>query len=336
MNSTPTPLDATLELAALYKAAGDGLRLEILRALRQDSYGVSELCQIFAAKQSGMSHHLKVLARAGLVTTRREGNSIFYRRPLLAVDDREQAPLRAVLQAADQVLLSTVQEQRINQIRQQRAEASRAFFARIAEQLREQHELIADHSLYAEAARDLLDSCQLPSTALALEIGPGEGLFLPELARRFTRVIALDNSAEMLEQARMLANDQKLTNIEFVLGELDEQIPATTQADCIVLQMVLHHLPTPADMFASAAARLAPGGSLIISDLSRHDQSWVQASCGDLWLGFDASDLSSWARAAGLGEGESLYLSLRNGFQIQVRRFMQPAEAHLTKGPCNE
>src|SRR5690606_30295777 len=72
----------TARLAAFLKAAGDQLRLDILRVLRSDSFGVLELSQIFDMRQSGMSHHLKVLANAGLVSTRREGNSIFYRRSL--------------------------------------------------------------------------------------------------------------------------------------------------------------------------------------------------------------------------------------------------------------
>ena len=73
-------------LPNLLKAAGDGFRLEILRVLAQDSFGVLELCRIFEAKQSGMSHHLKVLTSAGLLSTRREGNSIFYRRSYLVPD----------------------------------------------------------------------------------------------------------------------------------------------------------------------------------------------------------------------------------------------------------
>ena len=69
-------------LAALCKASGDELRLNVLRALANDSFGVLELAQIFDVGQSGMSHHLKVLAQAELVATRREGNAIFYRRAL--------------------------------------------------------------------------------------------------------------------------------------------------------------------------------------------------------------------------------------------------------------
>ena len=67
-------------LAALCKASSDPLRLQVLRVLHKASFGVSELCSIFDIRQPALSHHLKVLANAGLVATRREGNSIFYRR----------------------------------------------------------------------------------------------------------------------------------------------------------------------------------------------------------------------------------------------------------------
>ena len=83
-------------LSSLLKACADELRLEVLRALKTDSYGVLELCEIFSSKQSGMSHHLKVLATHGLVATRREGNSIFYYRPLPQDDDALSQSMRAL------------------------------------------------------------------------------------------------------------------------------------------------------------------------------------------------------------------------------------------------
>src|SRR5690554_7525072 len=57
--STATPLPTfspTDALAAFCKAAGEPLRLNILRALSNDSFGVLELAHIFATGQSGISH----------------------------------------------------------------------------------------------------------------------------------------------------------------------------------------------------------------------------------------------------------------------------------------
>src|SRR5690606_35795755 len=88
MNSTASlalvASSSSEQLAAFLKAAGEQLRLDILRVPRMDSFSVQGLAQSSVMRQSGMSHHLKVLASAGLVSARREGNSIFYRRSLAA------------------------------------------------------------------------------------------------------------------------------------------------------------------------------------------------------------------------------------------------------------
>ena len=91
--------------------------------------------------------------------------------------------------------------------------------------------------------------------------------------------------------------------------------------DHIVCNMVLHHVPSPADIFIDSGKLLQVGGSMVVTDLCRHDQGWAKENCGDLWLGFEPDDLTRWANAAGLEDSESLYLGLRNGFQIQIRRF---------------
>jgi ArsR family transcriptional regulator len=62
----------------------------------------------------------------------------------------------------------------------------------------------------------------------------------------------------------------------------------------------------------------------VVCDLSHHDQAWSKQSCGDLWLGFENKELSNWAESAGFDEDESLYIGLRNGFQIQLRKFLKP------------
>jgi len=104
------------ELAALCKAGGDPLRLNVLRALANDSFGVLELAQIFGIGQSGMSHHLKVLAQAGLVATRREGNAIFYRRALPHTELLGGKLHAALLEEVDNLTLPTDVQSRIAQV----------------------------------------------------------------------------------------------------------------------------------------------------------------------------------------------------------------------------
>jgi|32_taG_2_1085360.scaffolds.fasta_scaffold00091_79 ubiquinone/menaquinone biosynthesis C-methylase UbiE/DNA-binding transcriptional ArsR family regulator len=320
----PAQPSLTDQLAAFCKATGDALRLDILRALRNDSFGVLELAQIFAMRQSGMSHHLKVLANAGLVSTRREGNSIFYRRSLPDTTSHWSQLHETLLCGLDVLPLGAELQQAIAVIHSQRAEMSRQFFARFADGTPAQQDLIAHFGLYREPLTGLMDGLRLPARQLAIEIGPGEGGFLPDLAARFERVIGLDNAPSMLERARQQCTDAGLDNVQCLLADaLDPQCPVQP-ADCVVSNMVLHHMPAPAEAMKRFTRLLKPGGSLILTELCSHDQSWVRDTCGDLWLGFDQVDLSRWASDAGLMPGASLYIGLRNGFQIQVQQYFTP------------
>ncbi|KPX39098.1 metalloregulator ArsR/SmtB family transcription factor [Pseudomonas syringae pv. tagetis] len=315
--------DACDDLSALCKAGGDPLRLNVLRVLTNDSFGVLELAQIFAIGQSGMSHHLKVLAQADLVATRREGNAIFYRRALPHTDLPGGRLHAALLDEVDTLDLPDDVQSRIGLVHRQRALASQDFFARTAEKFRAQQDLIAGLAQYSESLLTLLDKLSFGAQATALEVGPGDGGFLPELARRFRQVIAMDNSPVMLDLARGVCERKSLANVELRLA--DALTDAKVSADCVVLNMVLHHFAVPAEALRQLAEHVKPGGSLLVTELCSHDQSWAREACGDLWLGFEQEDLAHWAIAAGLVPGESLYVGLRNGFQIQVRHFQRPA-----------
>ncbi len=317
------PALTSAELAAFCKAAGDALRLDILRALSLDSFGVLELSQMFAMPQSGMSHHLKILAKAGLVTTRREGNSIFYRREPEA-DQPELAALhRTLLASVDMLSLSAEVNARLQEIKAERSRRSQQFFAENAGRFRQQQELIAAFDVYGAQAADMLAQCFPDGGAIALEVGPGEGAFLDVLAARFARVIALDNSQAMLDQARAFAAEHQLANVECILGDTSEPELQVLKADCAVLNMVLHHVPSPAQIFGDLALALRPGGSLLITELCRHDQRWAESACGDLWLGFEPNDLTQWAQAAGFETGRAVYIAQRNGFRVQIRQFIR-------------
>lgn len=307
------------QLASLCKAAGDPLRLHILRVLSNDSFGVLELSHLFAVPQSGMSHHLKVLAQAGLVASRREGNAIFYRRALPHNEAPKSFLHAALLESLESLSLSEALQQRLANIHAQRCSVSEDFFTRMAGSLQRRQDLIAGLPQYRDSLLSLLDALVLPTEAQVIEIGPGEGQFLPDLALRFQQVTALDNNPAMLELARHHCAQLQLPNIHWMLDDVLK--PQGPQADCIILNMVLHHLATPAKAFEHLAQRLHPNGSLLITELCQHQQNWAKEVCGDLWLGFEHEELTRWANRAGLQAGESLYLGLKNGFQIQIRHF---------------
>lgn len=316
----PNALDMTGDLAALLKAAGDDLRLGVLQVLARDSYGVLELAHAFDVKQSGISHHLKVLANAGLVTTRREGNSIFYRRAHVADTDSLATAKNAIFQQVDNIGLTSALENALATIWQERTHTSHQFFLENADKFRAQQDLIASFDVYGNQVAEILKLSPTPTKLHALEVGPGEGEFLTVLAAQFETVVALDNSPQMLASAKKRA--RSLSNIEFTLGDTSclEDKPAF---DCAIINMVLHHTPSPAQVIADVSQALAHNGVLIVTELCSHQQEWAREACGDVWLGFETDDLKNWAAAAGLKPGHSTYFALRNGFQIQIQQFIK-------------
>ena len=321
----PAPPDHYLEdLACLCKASADPLRLQILRVLRSDSFGVSELCAIFDMRQPALSHHLKVLAGAGMVASRREGNSIFYRRSELGQPAAVEALQNQIFEAADRIELAEPICRRLLALQRRREQNSRDFFRDNAHKFQQQQDLIASYRQYAATVEQVLRDAPLRRRRTALEVGPGDGSFLPVLAADFRRVVALDNAPSMLERARATVRSAGAGNVEFILGDTTSAQLTGLQADCAVINMVLHHTPSPAQMLRDVAARLVPGAVVLVTDLCRHHQAWARENCGDLWLGFEPADLGNWAAAAGLTDIACVYLAQRNGFQIQVRLFGRP------------
>jgi rhodanese-related sulfurtransferase len=66
-------------LASVAQALGSGRRAEIVDVLAQGERSVEELAGEISQSLANTSQHLQVLARAGLVRSRREGTRVFYR-----------------------------------------------------------------------------------------------------------------------------------------------------------------------------------------------------------------------------------------------------------------
>ena len=65
--------------AAVARALADPKRLCVLETLATGERSVSDLSRDVACQVPNMSQHLTVLRNAGLVVSRRDGNSVYYR-----------------------------------------------------------------------------------------------------------------------------------------------------------------------------------------------------------------------------------------------------------------
>jgi len=64
--------------AQLFHALGHEVRIRILEELRGGECSVGELQELVGVSSSNVSQHLAVLRSEGIVTTRRDGTSVFY------------------------------------------------------------------------------------------------------------------------------------------------------------------------------------------------------------------------------------------------------------------
>ncbi|MDP3782342.1 MAG: bifunctional 2-polyprenyl-6-hydroxyphenol methylase/3-demethylubiquinol 3-O-methyltransferase UbiG [Sphingopyxis sp.] len=100
----------------------------------------------------------------------------------------------------------------------------------------------------------------------AIDVGCGAGLLAEPLARMGGHVMGVDAAPENIAAARAHAVGQGL-EIDYFAGELAALPPATF--DLVTSMEVVEHVTDPAAFIAGLAARLAPGGLMILSTPNR-------------------------------------------------------------------
>src|SRR6266508_594799 len=98
-------------LASVAQALGSGRRAEIVDLLAQGERSVDEIAREIDQRVANTSQHLQVLARSGLVRSRREGTRVFYRLERDGVEQLSAEELARRL-ARDQVVLLDVRPER--------------------------------------------------------------------------------------------------------------------------------------------------------------------------------------------------------------------------------
>jgi ArsR family transcriptional regulator len=282
--------------SSLFRLLGDEARLRLLRVLARERMNVTELTGILGLAQSGVSRHLGLLKKAGLVVEEKDAGYTYYRVATQLPDDGTRS------------LWAAVEDQF------QRAASDptvRADEARLQEVLRLRKENFDTHgSADSPDARQLVPgrSWAAWSRALGLllppltvaDLGCGEGYLTIEAARWASRVLAVDRSEVVLERARALARRRRVSNVIWKRGELEKLPIEANTVDVALLSQALHHAVHPSRAVAEAVRIVVPGGRILVLDLRQHDESWVRAKLGDRTLGFADDDLKRMLGGAGL------------------------------------
>ena len=280
------------DILDVFKALADEGRLRILRSVDQAELSVAELVQALDMPQSTVSRHLKPMREAGLVTSRRDGTSVYYNRGPLFQDAAYTQLLNERLQ---EIPVAHRDAAAVEHVLDLRRKKSREFFDDIAGRYGSLTEPGGGWQALAAALAAGF------SGGTVADLGCGEGALALLLARFAEKVVVFDQSEKMLRLVSEKAAENNLSDrLEFRQGILEELKFNQPEFDTVFLSQALHHTSNPAEVVCSVARGIKAGGLLIILDLARHEHEWTREEWADQWLGFDPIEMRSWLKAAGI------------------------------------
>ena len=272
------------------RTLSDPVRLRILLLLSQDELSVAELQEILVMGQSTISTHMSQLRQAALVEDRRAGKNNLYR----LAEEAGKGILGALLTEAGNELAEREQDRAaLRHVLGKRQDRMRAFFDSVAGRMGRDYVPGKSWKALAEALLRLM-----PPMTIA-DLGCGEGAFAILLSERARSVIAVDNSARMIEVGRQQAQANGVAKVDFRLGDLEQLPIADAEVDLVFFQQSLHHALHPAVALAESARILRPGGRIVVLDLARHRIEEAREIYADQWLGFSESELDTMLTQAG-------------------------------------
>jgi ArsR family transcriptional regulator len=270
----------------------DPLRCRMLLVLERHDLTVSELCSVLQLPQSTVSRHLKTLADAAWVTSRRDGTSRYYSMALEDLDGGAQRLWPLIREQVAATAAAEHDERRLKSVLARRRSKSEEFFSSASGQWDHlRGELFGDR-FHLHALLALIDD-----DVVAGDLGCGTGQLSALVAPHVKQVIAVDGSTEMLKAARARLVDTR--NVDVRLGSLEALPIDNSQLDIAMMGLVLHHVPDPAAVLSEAARVLKPGGRLLIIDMLPHDRVEYQHQMGHVWLGFPERQLRKMLANAG-------------------------------------
>ncbi len=265
-------------------ALADTTRSRILLVLERRELTVGEMCAVLQLPQSTVSRHLKALADSGWVTARAEGTSNFYTMEREGLDQATRRLWQLVREQVGPTAAAAQDQRRLQAALADRRTASQEFFSSSAGQWDRLRDELFGERFHLAALAGFAD----PSWVVG-DLGCGTGRLTAALAPFVARVVAVDQSAAMLQAAKKRLRG--IENVDLRRGDLESLPVDDARLDAATLMLVLHHLAEPDRALAEVARVLKPGAPLLVADMLPHDRESYRTQMGHVWLGFDEEHL---------------------------------------------
>ncbi len=292
-----------------FKALSDETRIRLLNVLLRHELKVGELVSVLEMGQSRISRHLKILADAGLVENVREGVWGFYH---ASRRGRGRGFIDAVRYLFEEDAAYAVDIARAEQMIEARKSHTVRFFDHIAPRWDLfKGEIIGDFDLN----RAIFNNAG--SYSVGVDLGCGTGDLLELMRRHADKVIGVDSSPRMLEEARKRFKETR-DAIEIRLGEIEHLPLSDGEAEFAVVSLVLQYLAKPEAAIAEVGRILRKGGHFILADFEKHNQRLLREQYGARWLGFSRAEVETWLTANGFELQKLDLYQLKKGLQLNV------------------
>jgi 2-polyprenyl-3-methyl-5-hydroxy-6-metoxy-1,4-benzoquinol methylase len=280
------------ELTSVLKLLADQTRLRILATLSGNELTVKELTEILQVGQSTLSTQLGQLKEAGLVAARKQGQFVFYRIPTPNLATPTGHLWQEIVGELPGAEWFERDQRQLAEVLQRRREASISFFNTVKSQ---------NQTSPGQTWQSLAFGLgMLIHGKIIADLGCGVGRLSAQLAESGNTVTGVDNSQEQINAARRLSKSLVDIGVLNFSCAAMEATGLTAQAfDIVIVSQALHHAAQPQEVLREARRILVAGGCLLVLDLVRHNQEWIQDRFADFWLGFDPEELANWVRAAG-------------------------------------
>ena len=185
------------------------------------------------------------------------------------------------------------------------------------------------------ALRAIVEAAEAGPDDTVLDVACGGGIVVCGFAPHVRHATGIDMTPAMLERARLLAAEKRLTNVSWREGDVTALPYPDGAFTIVVTRFAVHHFPDPPAVFREMVRVCAPGGRIVVVDTFGSADPAKAATFNRLEKLRDPShvrclalaELKGLFRDAGLGEPRERFSELRDTVDnLLARSFPNPGD----------